>query len=210
MSELVFYTNPMSRGRTVRWMLHEVGADYRTEIVEYGPQMKGPEYRAINPMGKVPAIRHRGMVVTEVAAIVAYLADAFPEAGLAPEPGSPERGPYYRWLFFCAGPLEYAVINTSLGFEVPEDKQGRIGYGTMETVLDTLDAHLQGRDFVAGEQFTAADLMIGGQLGWGMAFGMIPKRPSFEAYAAPIMERPAMKEAMAIDDKALPPQSQTG
>src|SRR5579863_5971550 len=95
--ELVFYTNPMSRGRIVRWMLEEVGAPYRTEFLDYGGRMKAPDYLAINPMGKVPAITHGGVAVTEVAAICAYLADAFPEAGLAPPSGSKARGPYYRW-----------------------------------------------------------------------------------------------------------------
>src|ERR1700684_3079697 len=102
-AELVLYTHPMSRGRIARWMLEEVGQPYRTEIVEYGPAMKGPEYRAINPMGKVPAVKHGDAVVTGCAAICAFLADAFPEAGLAPPPG--QRADYYRWLFFGAGPV---------------------------------------------------------------------------------------------------------
>ena len=107
--DLVFYTNPQSRGRIVRWMLRgRRGAKYRTEVIEYATEIKSARYLAINPMGKVPAICHRGTVVTETAAICAYLADAFPEAGLAPEPR--ERGAYYRWLFFGAGPLEQAII----------------------------------------------------------------------------------------------------
>jgi glutathione S-transferase len=109
--ELVFYTHPMSRGRIVRWMLEEAGCTYRTEIVEYGTNMKAPGYLAINPMGKVPAIRHGDTVVTEAAAICAYLADAFPAAGLAPPAGDPLRGTYYRWLFFAAGPIEAAASN---------------------------------------------------------------------------------------------------
>ena len=126
--ELVFYTNPMSRGRVARWMLEEVGAPYRTEIIEYGEQMKSPPYTDINPMGKVPAIKHGETVVTENAAICAYLADAFPASGLAPAPGSALRGPYYRWLFFGAGPLEAAWVNQALGVQVPpeQDADGRV------------------------------------------------------------------------------------
>src|SRR6266576_6243541 len=111
--ELTFYTHPMSRGRVVRWMLEEIGQPYCTELLEYGTTMKAPAYLAINPMGKVPAIRHGDTVVTEAAAICAYLADAFPEAELAP--AADERAPYYRWMFFAAGPLEMAVTNRALG-----------------------------------------------------------------------------------------------
>ena len=128
--ELVFYTHPMSRGRIVRWMLEEVGQPYRTEILDYGTTMKGPAYLAINPMGKVPALRHGETVVTETAAICAYLADAFPEAGLAPPHESRLRGPYYRWLFFAAGPLEAAITNKMFGFEVPAERQAMAGYGS--------------------------------------------------------------------------------
>ena len=136
---VVLYTNPMSRGRTARWMLEEIGAPYRAEIVNYGPDMKGPAYTAINPMGKVPAITHRGVVVTEVAAILSYLADAFPAAGFAPGTDDPQRGSYYRWLFFCAGPLEYAVVGKAMGFTVTPEQKGRIGYGSLEDVLDAVE-----------------------------------------------------------------------
>ena len=122
--DLVFYTNPMSRGRIVRWMLEETGAPYRAEVVQFGAAMKSAAYLAVNPMGKVPAIRHRGAVVTEAAAICAYLADAFPEAGLAPPPAA--RAAYYRWLFFAAGPLEAATTNRFLGWEAPADKQAML------------------------------------------------------------------------------------
>ncbi len=127
MSELVFYTHPMSRGRIVRWMLEEVGVPYRTEVLDYGPGMKEGAYAAINPMGKVPAITHDGQVVTETAAICAYLADAFPQASLAPALASPLRAPYYRWLFFAAGPVEAAVTNKAMKFEIPEGRSGMAG-----------------------------------------------------------------------------------
>ena len=135
--ELVFYANPMSRARIARWMLEEVGAPYRTVVLQYGAEMKSPGYRAINPMGKVPAIVHGGQVVTECAAVCAYLADAFPEAGLAPPPA--QRAAYYRWLFFVAGPLEAAVTNRALGIEISEEQWRSVGYGPLDQVLDALD-----------------------------------------------------------------------
>lgn len=201
--QLVFYTHPMSRGRIVRWMLEEIGAPYKTEVVEYGPQMKSSEYRAINPMGKVPALRHGDTVVTESAAIIAYLADAFPAAGLAPPADSPLRGPYYRWLFFAAGPLETAMINTKLGFEVPADKRVMIGYGTLETALDTLEQALNGRDTLVGDTFTAADLYLVAHLGWYLQQGLINPRADFVRYAGLHGERAALKRASEIDDALL-------
>ena len=140
--EIVFYTNPRSRGAIARWMLEEVGVPYRAEVLGFGPPMKGGDYRALNPMGKVPTIVHRGNVVTECAAICAYLADAFPEAGLAPAPG--KRAAYYRWMFFAAGPLEAAVTNRALGVEVPPDKRGFVGYGSFDAVMDALETAVAG------------------------------------------------------------------
>jgi glutathione S-transferase len=202
MSEkITFYANPMSRARIVRWMLEEVGWAYETELLDYGTTMKAPEYLAINPMGKVPAIRHGETVVTEGAAICAYLADAFPEAGLAPPPGDRQRGPYYRWLFFGAGPVEAAVTAKSMGLLAPEDKKMSAGYGSFEDVLDTLDKAAAGAaPYLCGERFTAADVYLGSQIGWGMQFGTIEKRPAFEAYWARISDRPAAVRARELDD----------
>jgi glutathione S-transferase len=204
MSELVFYTNPMSRGRIARWMLEEVGQPYRTEILDYGTTMKAAAYLAVNPMGKVPAIRHGDVVVTEAAAVCAYLADAFPQAGLAPPANSPLRGAYYRWLFFAAGPVEQAVTSKSMGWEVPEGRSGMVGFGAMDDVLNGLEHAVKGRQFIAGDSFTAADLYVASQLGWGMQFGTIEKRPAFEAYANPHLARPAAVRAREIDDALIP------
>ena len=202
--ELVFYTNPMSRGRIVRWMLEEVGQPYRTEVLEYAA-MKDPAYLAVNPMGKVPAISHRGVVVTEAAAICAYLADAFPQAGLAPAPGDPLRGTYYRWLFFAAGPLEAAASNKALGFEVPPGREKMMGYGTYSDVLGALESAVSGREFLVGDRFTAADLYLGSHLSWGMMFGTVEKRPAFEAYWNRLAIRPAHQRAEEIDNALIPP-----
>jgi len=198
--ELVFYTNPMSRGRVVRWMLEEVGVPYRADVLGYGPAMKSPEYRAINPMGKVPAIVHRGTVVTETAAICAYLADAFPDAGLAPPAGDPLRGPYYRWLFFAAGPLEAATMDRMLGRTVPEDQRAMIGYGTMGDVLATLETAVADGPYLLGDRFSTADLYVGAHIGWGMQMGSLEKRPAFETYWARLADRPAWTRACGIDD----------
>jgi len=197
---LTFYTNPMSRGRIIRWMLEEVGQPYDTVVLDYATTMKGPEYLKINPMGKVPAIKHGDTVVTEAAAICAYLADAFPQAKLAPPAGSRERGPYYRWLFYGAGPVEAMASNHALGVVIPDDKRGMVGYGSRDQVIDTLDKALQGRDYLAGDSFTAADLYTGAQIAWGLQFGTIEKRPAFEQYVGRIMSRPAAARAKEIDD----------
>ena len=201
--ELVFYTNPMSRGRIVRWMLEEVGQPYRTEILDYGTTMKAPAYLAINPMGKVPAIKHGDTVVTEAAAIVAYLADAFPDARLAPPSGSRLRGPYYRWLFYGAGPIETAAMAKSFGFKVPEERKGQAGFGSLEDVVNTLEGAVSG-GYLVGDSFTAADLYIGSHLGWGMQFGTIEKRPAFERYVGRFLNRPAAVRAREIDDALMP------
>src|SRR3974390_1370644 len=155
--ELILYTNPMSRGRIARWMLEETGQPYRTEVLDYATTMKAPAYLSINPMGKVPALRHGDAVVTETAAICAYLADAFPQAHLAPPPGDRLRAPYYRWLFFSAGPVEAAVSNKALGFVVPPERERMIGYGRIDYVLKALEDAVSHGNYLVGDSFSAAD-----------------------------------------------------
>lgn len=207
MAAITFYTNPMSRGRIVRWMLEEAGQAYETKVLDYGTTMKAPEYLAINPMGKVPAIVHEGTVVTECAAICAYLADAFPAAGLAPSPTDKARGPYFRWLFFAAGPLEAAASNKALGFAVPPDRKQMMGYGSMDDVVAALENAVSGRSYIAGDSFSAADVYVGSHLMWGMQFGTLEKRPAFESYVGGLLERPAAKRAAALDGALSPPKS---
>jgi glutathione S-transferase len=204
-STLTFYTNPMSRGRIVRWMLEEVGRPYETVLLEYGTTMKAPDYLAINPMGKVPAIRHGDTVVTEGAAICAYLADIFPDAGLAPPTGNTKRGPYYRWMFFAAGPVEAAVTGKALGLLAPADKKAMAGYGSFEETMDALERCMLGSGpYICGDQFTAADVYVGSQIGWGMMFGTIDKRRTFADYVRRLQSRPAAQRAREIDDASLP------
>jgi len=204
--ELVFYTNPQSRGRLVRWMLEEVGQPYRTEVLDYSSTMKAPAYLAINPMGKVPAITHGDTVVTECAAICAYLADAFPQAKLAPPPGHRLRAPYYRWMFFTSGPVEFAVSNKALGFAVPPERERMMGYGNIGLVLKTLEDALSKSEYLVGNSFTAADLYVGAHLGFGMMFNTIEKRPAFERFWQRLGTRPAFLRAKELDDTAAPQQ----
>jgi glutathione S-transferase len=201
MADLKFYTNPMSRGQIVRWALHEAGAEYDQILLEYAASMKGDNYLAINPMGKVPAIVHRGEVVTECAAICAYLADAFPAAELGPKAG--ELANYHRWLFFGAGPLEAAVTNRSMGWDVPADKEMMVGYGNYDRVVDVLSGHLDTHNFVCGDRFTMADVYVGSQVIWGAQFGSLPERHSFAAYASRLTNRPAYLAAKAIDGELI-------
>ena len=203
-NDLTFYTNPMSRGQIVRWMLEEVGEPYDQVILDYATTLKAPEYLAINPMGKIPTITHGDVVVTECAAICAYLADAFPAAGLAPD--TEHRGAYYRALFFAAGPVESAVTNKALGFVVPEGRDRMAGYGSFEATMDGLEALITGKTYVAGDQFSAADVYLGSQIGWGLAFNSIEKRPAFEAYWAGLAARPAYLRGKEIDTALMPQQ----
>ena len=200
MSKVDFYTNPMSRGQIARWALHEVGASYDEHLLDYGTTMKAPDYLAINPMGKVPAIVHDGHVVTEAAAVCLYLAEAFPDAGLAPATLA-EKADCYRWMFFAAGPAEQAIVNRSMGWDVGDDmqRQARVGYGTYDRVCAALNALFEARDYVCGDRFTIADVYVGAQIDWGLMFGSIAETPAFTAYAARLRARDAYKAAKAID-----------
>lgn len=189
----------MSRGRIARWMLEEAGADYGVAQVDW--QAKGAAFLAANPMGKVPTIDHDGVIVTECAAICAYLADAFTEAGLAP--AVDRRGPYYRALFFAAGPLEQAVTSRAMGWEIAEPgKQGMLGFGNFDRTIDTLERMVAdaGDGWLAADHFTAADLYVGAHLAWGLQFKSIPERPVFAEFVDRVTSRDAFVRAAAKDD----------
>lgn len=205
MSKVIFYTNPMSRGQIARWALHEVGAEYDAIVMPYGPKMREEAYKKINPMSKVPAIVHEGQVVTECAAICAYLGDAFASAQLGPKPE--ERADYYRYLFFSAGPLEAAVMNNQAGFHVDQKQEGMAGYGSFERAIDALETMLSDKDFVCGTRFTMADVYVGSQIGWGLSFKTMPARPVFERYVERIFARPKYQEAKAIDQALIDKQN---
>jgi glutathione S-transferase len=205
MPALTLYTNPQSRGRIAHWMLEEIGEPYETVWVDYGAPMKSPGYLAINPMGKVPALRHGEAVVTEAAAICAYLAEAFPDKGLLPRDAR-ERADYWRWLFFAAGPLEQAVTARTLGWQVPSGREAMVGFGRYEDVLAALEALLASRPYVCGERFTAADVYVGAQVGWGLLFGTLERRPAFEAYAARVQARDAWRRSAQLNQERLAAQ----
>jgi len=198
---LEFFTNPMSRGQIARWMLEETGAPYEERLIAYGPEMKSGDYAAVNPMGKVPAIRHEGKVVTEVPAICAYLADAFPTAALAPQAG--EHADYYRWLFFAAAPFEQATTSKSAGWEPDEKQKTMMGFGSYELVMDVLAAKLESSAFICGDRFTAADVYVGSQIDFGLQFGSLAKRDEFVAYQARVIDREAYRKAKARDGELI-------
>ncbi|MDP3802746.1 glutathione S-transferase family protein [Brevundimonas sp.] len=210
--EIVFYTNPMSRGRIARWMLEEIGRPYRTVVLDYGTTMKAPGYLAINPMGKVPAVTWRGVTVTECAAVCAWLADACPEAGLAPAFDDPARGTYLRWMFFGAGPLEAAVTAKALNLLAPADKAAMAGYGSFDQVVDALEQAVTGSGgpWLLGDRFSALDVYLGSQIGWGLQFKSIPDRDAFKAYAGRLFQREAAVRAREIDDALIAGANATG
>jgi glutathione S-transferase len=185
-------------------MLEELGRPYRTEVLHFGETMKTPEYLRINPMGKVPALRHADTVITEVAAICAYLADAFPQAGLAPAPTSRARGTYYRWMFFAAGPIESCATNRALGVTIPVERERMMGYGSYELAMQVLEQAVSSVEYLVDGRFSAADVYVGSHIGFGMQFKTFEKRPAFERYWARLNARPAKQRADAIDNALLP------
>ena len=206
MAQLTLYTNPMSRGRIARWMMEESGLPYEAKIVAYGAEMKSPAYRALNPMGKVPTLVHDGTAITEVAAICTHVAELAPEAGLIPPPGTPERGSFYRWMFFAAGSVDPAISAASLGVDTSDPQiYRRVGWGTVDAVADALEGLLSdGRPYLLGDRFSAVDVCLGSQIVWGLQFKSLPERTGFADYAARVTARDAARRAAAIDDALIP------
>jgi glutathione S-transferase len=189
--EVVFYHNPMSRARTVHWMLEEVAAPYRIELIDFKKaEQKSPAFLAVNPMGKLPAITHRGVAITETGAICAYLADAFPAAGLAPSVDEPLRGSYLRWLFFGAACVDAALIDRMLARPAPE-KTSSLGYGSFQDVVETLDKAIVPGPYILQQRFSAADVYLGSQIGLGLMTKVLEPRPSFQRYLELLHRRPA-------------------
>lgn len=198
---LRFFYHPQSRARIVRWMLEECGATYEPVPLEFGTTMKAPEYLVLNPMGKVPALQHGDTVITETAAILAYLADLFPQKQLAPALGDPARGTYYRWLFFVAGPVEAAITAKAEGWLAQQTSEQalRAGFGRFDDVVRSLQLAVQGKRYVCGNHFTAADLCLASYIGWGMMEGSLPSLPEFKTYADPLLQRPASQRGDVLD-----------
>ncbi len=198
MADYTFFCNPMSRAQIGRWALHEVGADYEPVMVDW--QNKPEALLAANPMGKLPTIIHHTAtgdhVVSEAAAVCHYLAEA-EGSDLLPSPA--EKASYFRWLLFAAGPIEQATTARAMGWGAPEGRDGMLGYGSYERMVETLAWWLKAHDFAAGKRFTMADVYLGSQVDWGLGFKTLPDLPAFAAYAERVRARPAYIEAKAID-----------
>lgn len=200
MAKMTFYTHPWSRGRIVRWMLEEVGADYEVAIKEFGGSIKAPDYLAINPMGKVPALVDDGVVITEVAAICAYLAERFPQKNLAPAIGSPARGTYLRWMFFVAGPLEMATSAKAFHWRIDTENAQAVGCGFIDDAINAMELAIKNGPYICGDQFTTADVLAASYLGWEMQQKVIEERPAFREYVSRMEKRPAAVRANQLDD----------
>lgn len=204
MTDIILYSNKLSRGRMVHWLLEELGVPYQIQWLDFGPAMQSEAFLAINPMGKVPALKHGEAIVTETAAILTYLADSFADKGLIPPVGTPARAAFYRWMFFIAGPLEAATSAAFLGWETPattpRGTPGHrfLGYGDLSRTLDTLQAHLAQHAYVCGDEFTAADIYLASHLAFGMFYTRTyPSRPVFADYVERMSQRPAKQRAEA-------------
>ena len=198
MSDIItFYHNPRSRAQIVHWMLEETGAPYEIRPIDLqAGENRQPAFLAINPMGKLPTIVHRGVTITEAAAICTYLADAFPAAGLAPATDDPRRGTWLRWLFFAAGCFEPALIDRMFQRPDPGNK-GALGYGSYEDVLAALKTALTPGPWILGDAFSAADVYVGSEINWAMGFGApgLAGEPVFDAYVERLKQRPAFRRA---------------
>ncbi len=199
MAKLTLYHAAPSRSSVVRWMLEELGEPYELHVLRLAEnEQHQPDYLAINPMGKVPALKHGDAVVTEVAAICAYLADEFPRARLNIPVGGARRGAYLKWLFFSPSCIEPAVTDRAFPRK-EQPRRGTLGYGDFDTVMDVVAKAIEPGPYLMGEQFSAADVVVGSMLRWGMMFDLLPKRPEFVAYVGRLEQRPALQRATALD-----------
>lgn len=200
MAALTLYHIAPSRSSVVHWMLEEIGEPFDLHVLDSKKgENRQPDYLAINPMGKVPALRHGDVIITELAAICCYLADAFPQAKLNVPLGDPRRGPYLQWLFFNPGALEPAIMDRAFK-RVQEAPRQALGYGDFDTTMDVVARAVTPGPFLLGEQFTTADLVIGSSLCWSIKFNLIPDRQEFTDYIARFADRPALKRATARDE----------
>ncbi len=202
MPKLTLYHAAPSRSSIVHWMLEELGEPYDIHLVSFKKgENQQPAYLAVNPMGKVPALRHGDVVITEAAAICTYLADEFPRAGLNVPVGDPRRGVYLKWLFFGPSCVEPAIMERAFPRKEPPAR-GTLGFGDFDTTMNVLAKGVgEAKPYLLGEQFTAADVIIGSGLRWGMMFKLIPDRPEFTAYVGRLSQRPALQRAIAKDAK---------
>jgi glutathione S-transferase len=201
MAKLMLYHASPSRSSIVRWMLEELGEPYDLHVLNLAKgEQSAADYLAINPMGKVPTLKHGDAVITEAAAICAYLADEFPHARLNIPVGDPRRGPYFKWLFFGPSCIEAAILDRAAPRK-EEPRRGMVGYGDFESVMNVVANAVEKGPYLMGDQFTAADVVVGSTLRWGMMFNLVPRRPEFEAYVGRLEQRPAFQRATALDQE---------
>jgi glutathione S-transferase len=201
LANLTLYHAAPSRSSIARWMLEEIGEPYDLHVLSLAKgEQRAPDYLAVNPMGKVPALKHGDAVITEAAAICTYLADEFPQARLNVPVGDPRRGTYLKWLFFAPSCIEPAITDRAFPRK-EEPRRGMLGYGDFDTVMAVVAGAVEPGPYLMGEQFTAADVVLGSTLRWGMMFGLLPKRPEFVAYVGRLEQRPALKRAVALDQE---------
>jgi glutathione S-transferase len=199
MAKLTLYHAAPSRSSIIRWMLEEIGEPYEVQLLSLSKgDNRAPDYLAVNPMGKVPALRHGDAVITEAAAICAYLADEFPRAKLNVPIGDPRRGPYLKWLFFGPSCIEPAMVDRAFPRK-EEARRAALGYGDFDTVINVMADAVARGPYILGEQFTAADVVIGSTLRFGMLFKLLPERPEFTTYTGRLAQRPALQRAEAKD-----------
>ncbi|MBC7735055.1 MAG: glutathione S-transferase [Bacteriovorax sp.] len=196
--ELTLHHGPNTRSSGALVLLEELGAPYRLQVLNMkAGEQRQPAYLAINPMGKVPALTHGDALVTEQVAVFLYLADLFPQAGLAPAIGDPLRGPYLRWMAFYGSSFEPALIDKSRKLEPASPSM--LPYGDYDTMLKTLTDQLDKAPYLLGERFSAADVLWGTALRWTMMFGLVPDLPVLKAYAERVNNRPAALRARSKD-----------
>jgi glutathione S-transferase len=201
MTKLALYHAAPSRSSVVRWMLEELGEPYDIHLLSLAKgEQSAPGFLAVNPMGKVPTLKHGNAVITEAAAICTYLSDEFPHARLNIPVGDPRRGPYLKWLFFSPSCIEPAVTDRAFPRK-EEPRRAMLGYGDFDTVMNVVAKAVEPGPYLMGEQFTAADVVVGSMLRWGMMFDLLPKRPEFVAYVGRLEQRPALQRANALDQE---------
>ena len=201
MGKLTLYHAAPSRSSIVRWMLEEIGEPYELSVLSLTKgEQSAPGYLAVNPMGKVPALKHGDVIITEAAAICTYLADEFPQAKLNVPVGDPRRGPYLKWLFFSPACIEPAITDQAFPRQ-EQPRRGTLGYGDFDSVMNVVAKAVEPGPYLIGEQFTAADVVVGSTLRWGLMFGLLPTRPEFMAYVGRLEQRPALQRATALDQE---------
>ena len=200
MEKIVLYTHPQSRGRNVVWMLEECGAEYETVLMNFGEDLHSPAYLAVNPMGKLPALKYGDTVITEASAIITFLADLFPQAKLAPAQVDGQRGEYYRWLFYTASSVEAALMEVAFQLPIQPSMRKSLGYGSMEQVIATLDGQLSKQSYLLGEHFQSCDLLLAGLLMFAIRSGALSPTPAMQAYLARITERAAYQKMLQMGE----------